>query len=518
MICAAVVLAGVFLVFGRTVTFDFVGGWDDGPLIYQNPMINPPTAASLGRIWREPHARMYVPAVYSTWWAIAHVAQMENSHTPDDDGLLNPYVFHAANVLVHAAAALIVFAILRILVRHDWPAAAGALLFALHPLQVEPVAWATGMKDLLGGMLSLAAVWQYLHYTTDPQRPQGRRGAHYAAATALFALALLAKPSAVVVPFMLIAIEWLMLGRPIGRAAGALLPWIVMSLAWMYVTATVQPTPEIPTPPLDDRLLIAANSVGFYVRKLFWPATLGIDYGLRPDAMLWRALLIFAIVPACAIAFSGSRWLLASAVLFVIALAPTMGLRPFVFQWLSTVADRYAYLALLGPAIAVAMLVSEYRSRPAVVWACAAVLALLGGRSFVQAGVWRDRSTLMHHALSVNPDSPLALNHVGDELFKSGDLPAAEDHFVRAVRLAPTYLSARDNLAVTLLNEGRHREALRLLQETVAMKQALPPVLTQPIDRDLKMIAAAERALAATHPMTHPTTMPTRRTTRPAAK
>jgi hypothetical protein len=324
-ICAAVVLACVLLVFGRTIAFDFVGGWDDGPLIYQNPMINPPTAGSLSRIWREPHARMYVPAVYTTWWALAHVARVDNARTPRDDGSLNPYVFHATNVMVHAAAALMVFAILRILLRHDWPAAAGAVLFAIHPLQVEPVAWATGMKDLLGGMLSLAAMWQYLRYTTDAEQLHQRRRIHYALATALFVLALLAKPSAVVVPFMLIVIEWLMLGRPIARAAGALMPWIALSLAWMAVTAHVQPTPEIPTPPLDDRLLVAANSLGFYVRKLLWPATLGIDYGLKPEAMLWRALLIFAIVPACAVAFTGSRWLIAAALLFAIALGRRWG-------------------------------------------------------------------------------------------------------------------------------------------------------------------------------------------------
>jgi Flp pilus assembly protein TadD len=196
--------------------------------------------------------------------------------------------------------------------------------------------------------------------------------------------------------------------------------------------------------------------------------------------------------------------------LFVIALAPTMGLKPFVFQWLSTVADRYAYLAMLGPAIAVAMLADEYRARPAVAWICATVLILLAGRSLVQGGVWRDRSTLMCHALLVNPDSPLAHNHVGDELFRYGDIPDAEKHFVRAVELAPTYLSARDNLAVTLLRQGRHREALQLLEATLAMKEALPSVLAQPTDQDLKMIAAARKALAATQRAT------SRATSRPA--
>jgi hypothetical protein len=295
---------------------------------------------------------------------------------------------------------------------------------------------------------------------------------------------------------MLMTIEWLMLRRAAARAIVVLLPWFAMSIVWMYVTATVQPTPEIATPPLDDRLLVAANALGFYVRKLLWPRTLGIDYGLRPDVMLPRALLIFAIVPACAIAFTGSRWLIAAAVLFAIGVAPTLGLKPFVFQWLSTVADRYAYLALLGPAVAVAMIVTEFRHRAVVLWGCALVLVLLGARSFVQAGVWRDRSALMHHALIVNPDSPVALNHVGDELFRAGDIASAEHYFARAVEVWPSYLSARDNLAVALMREGRNREALDLLWQTVAMKKALPAVIAQPIDRDVEMLGAARRALA----------------------
>src|SRR5438034_138506 len=122
-ICAVVVVASVIFTFGRTITFDFVGGWDDGPLIVDNPLINPPT----------------------------------------------------------------------------------------------------GMKELLAGMLSLAAIWQYLAFTTETDKR--RRSIHYALATAAFALALLAKPSSVVVPFMLIVIEWLMLRRPIGRTIRVLLPW-----------------------------------------------------------------------------------------------------------------------------------------------------------------------------------------------------------------------------------------------------------------------------------------------------
>jgi tetratricopeptide (TPR) repeat protein len=276
----------------------------------------------------------------------------------------------------------------------------------------------------------------------------------------------------------------------------------------MIVTARVQPTPEIPAPPLLDRAIIALNALGFYVLKLIWPASLGIDYGQRPDVLVHRALLWVAVIAASAIGFAvgftRSRWLAGAGLVFAIALLPTLGLTPFVFQWLSTVADRYAYLALLGPAIALAMLASEIR-RPAVAWACAIVLLALAGRSFVQAGVWRDGVTLMRHALTINLDSPVAHNQIGDALFRAGDIPGAQTHFAHAVRVCPDYLIARDNLAVTLMRQGRNAEALELMRRTLAMKQALPPAIAQPTDEDLERIAAVERALAAT------TTKPARR-------
>src|SRR5205823_4067631 len=134
---------------------------------------------------------------------------------------------------------------------------------------------------------------------------------------------------------------------------------VMMAAAWMYVTALAQPTPEIRTPPMPDRFLIALNALGFYIIKLVCPIVLGIDYGQRPEVLLHRVLLVSAVATGVLVAIARRRWLVAAALIFVIALLPTLGLKPFVFQWLSTVADRYAYLALLGVAIAAAVALAE---------------------------------------------------------------------------------------------------------------------------------------------------------------
>jgi hypothetical protein len=323
---------------------------------------------------------------------------------------------------------------------------------------------------------------------------------HYMVATTLFVLALLAKPSGVVVPFMMLAIEWLVLRRPIARTVRSLAPWIVLSLAWMIATTKFQPTPEIATPPLVDRSRIAANALGFYVQKLIWPASLGVDYGLRPDALARRSLFVFAIVPAVGIALARSRWLAAAGMIFVVGLSPTLGLKPFVFQGFSTVADRYAYLALLGPALALAVFAAEFRRRDAAVLACAVALSCFAAWSLVQTAVWKNGDVLMDHALSVNPDCPVALTARG---FRAGYTPAAVEDFAHAVRVKPDYLVARDYLAVALMRQGRLAEALSLLRETVAMKEALPPLLAQRTDQDYEKIAAVERELAATSRPSH---------------
>src|ERR1700733_2755774 len=133
----AVVLTGIpLLVFVRAYGNQFLT-WDDEPLIYLNSHLNPPTPAGLAWHWTHPHCDMYIPMVYTAWWVIAHIG-----------GTSFALWFHIANLVVHLCSVYLVFFIVRRLIGADWPAAAGAILFAIHPLVVEPVAWATGMKDL----------------------------------------------------------------------------------------------------------------------------------------------------------------------------------------------------------------------------------------------------------------------------------------------------------------------------------------------------------------------------------
>src|SRR5207237_7199255 len=140
---------------------------------------------------------LYIPGTYTVWTGLAYVGQLREA---DEHFIkLNPWVFHGANVVLHALAAMVVFALLRALEMPAGAALAGAVLFAAHPVQVEAVGWASGLKDVLSGLFSLVALWLYVLWA------QGK--SYYALATGAFVWAVLCKPSAMVVPGIAVLID-----------------------------------------------------------------------------------------------------------------------------------------------------------------------------------------------------------------------------------------------------------------------------------------------------------------------
>src|ERR1700733_6640765 len=145
---------------GNLARNEFVS-WDDSFNIYHNPHFNPPTLAGVAAYWAHPAYGLYIPLTYTLWGLLAMVAQVP----PDAQGVsLNPWIFHLASIALHVLSVLVVFEILQLLIRNRVAACIGAMLFAIHPVQVEAVAWAAGMKDVLSGLLALVAIWQHLIY------------------------------------------------------------------------------------------------------------------------------------------------------------------------------------------------------------------------------------------------------------------------------------------------------------------------------------------------------------------
>ena len=450
--------------------------WDDNLHVYDNPYLHPASVANLARFWSAPYRHLYVPVSYSLYWLLAHAAHLSAPvQTPDGIWVdLSPRVFHAANLLLHLVNVLLVFALLRRLLPSknagatDWAAGAGAMLFAVHPVQVESVAWISEMRGLLAGMLSLLAL---LAYVRSAGAEQANRW--YFLATLLFALALLAKPSAVAVPLMAGLIDALILNRPMRVWGRALALWVLLCAGLLWITHGAQPVMTAIVTPLWTRPFIAGDALAFALGKMLWPASLGIDYGRSPVWVMthgwayWTGLLPLTLGILAWWWRSRFPWLTASYGLVIAALLPTLGLTPFVFQIYSTVADRYLYLALLGPALALAWGLQmawklgawKERLRLAAGTACSVILLLCGLGSSVQTLCWQNSVALFTQALTVNPRSWGAANNLAAVLLDQGHPQEALGPLATALRLRPDYAEAHANLGVAWIGLGQTNRA-----------------------------------------------------------
>ena len=450
--------------------------WDDHMTIHHNPRLNPPSVEGVAHYWLRPHMSLYVPVTYTAWSAVAAVAY---GHGSGYVGVqLSPVPFHAASLLVHATSATLVFLILVRLCGRVLPGVGGALLFAVHPVQVEPVAWASGLKDLLAGMFALLAL---LHYVRFRQHEDARqRKLSYGVATLAAALAMLAKPSAVVTPVLAGVIDWFFLRTTPRKTMVAITPWLVMSVVVAVVAKLVQPALAVERTPLWARLFIAGDALAFYLKHLVYPAPLAVDYARTPEfvmesgAIRYTWLLPAVVGAAVVLARKSHPWLVAAALVFLVSLSPVLGLVPFEFQTYSTVADHYLYLAMLGPALAVAFALSRMTPMAAapVGLIPLILIALLTVR---QVPRWHDDPTLWLHNASVNPRSWLAANNLGAYFTMVGDAERAYAACTRAVELNPDAISAHENLALYHFTRANYGQAADHLRRAIASAEKLAP-------------------------------------------
>jgi len=450
-------LAAILLVvYGRVLGYPFLR-WDDTTAVTDNPFLSPPSWTNLGRVWSAPWAGLYVPASFTVLWIEARISALLGGG-PD------PRVFHLGVFLLHGACAGVVLHLLLRLVGDLRAAFLGALLFAIHPLQTESVAWITETRGVLATLFGLLALAVHVGGSPTMRRD--------VAATALFLLALLSKPSAVAVPVVALLVDRFVLDRPLRRVLPLLAVWCAMVLAVLLVTKSQQSGPTIRfETPLVARPLIAGDALAFYLEKLAWPFGLVADYGRKPAWLMQQPIYRFHwLVPvglAAALACLPHRrtWLVAYA-LFVAGVLPVLGLVSFNFQDISTVGDRYVHLAMLGPALALAAGIARCRGPVALAVAATALVAL-AGISWRQAGFWRDTDVLFRRTFEVNDRSYIACVHIGVGCANAGRPDEAATWYERALALEPGYPVAAGNLGKIRLDRGDLDGAIELFRQTV---------------------------------------------------
>ena len=417
---------------------------------------------------------------------------------------MNPFGYHLTNLLLHIATVVTFYAVAVRLIVAASPAggpvvaslggALAALFFAVHPLRVESVAWATERRDVLCGLFYLLAVLAYLRACAARGDHALWRGRWYWLAVVYAALALLSKSMAVSLPVVLLVLDVYPLARLGGRSGwlgsqpwrawADKLPFVLLSgvasaIAVVAMTRN-QAITSIDKLSLIDRTAVSVYSLVFYLAKMLVPFNLSPLYALpdRLDPLSWPYLAAGATTLAMtAVAVTYRRqWpgLLAVWVSYIAILLPVLAI---VQAGPQLAADRYTYLASLGWALLIGRGLAQWWSRAKtrtlqnrrtiiLAAACLTITVWLGVLTWRQALVWHDPGTLWNHALATHP-SAIAHYNLGVFMLARGELPGAVSHFQEALVLRPSYGAAHNNLGVIFAQQGD------LVKATAHFRQAV---------------------------------------------
>jgi protein O-mannosyl-transferase len=498
LLCLAL-MAVVFACYSRVVRNQFIP-YDDDKYITENPHVK------AGLTWQ---TVKWAFTAYdeSNWHPLTWL-----SHALDVSLFgLKPAGHHVVNVLLHALNAVLLFLLLQYATGFRWRSLMVAALFALHPVNVESVAWAAERKNVLSMMFFLLALYAYEWYARGPER---RR---YAAVVACFALGLMAKPQVITFPFLLLLWDYWPLGRiagrdqaasatgrdfprvPIGRLLWEKAPLLLLSAASAVVTMSAQ-TAGRAVKPLSQysRLLRLENALISYVRYLgmaLWPSKLVVMYPhptkLYPAWQVGGAVLLLIVITAVVLRARQRRYLAVGWCWFLGSLVPMIGLVQAGDQAL---ADRYAYIPFIGLFVMMVWLVAEWAGPVTAEWggrtlrlrsgqaasaaryeswgqarqisarwlavAAIACLVALGISTYRQVGYWHDTESFWRRTLALTQDNFVAEGALGAFLRSHGRTEEAVAHYRAAIAIRPDDFPAVLNLGAYEHSHGNLEAAI----------------------------------------------------------
>jgi len=441
--------------------------WDDDDHLTTNPAMTAPHGLKM--IWSSLAVSRYYPLTLTSFWVERRLWG------------LDPLPYHQVNIALHALNGFLIFLVLhRLRVPAAWLA---AMLWALHPVNVESVAWITELKNTQSGLFFFLSVLCFLH--VDEQK----NGSWYALAIGCGLAAMLSKPSTVVLPVALLLCVWWERGHWRRVDWVRIAPFFLLALGMSALTVVEQRghiqregTAEWNLG-MAERFVLAGKAVWFYASKLLWPARLTFVYPRwKPDAGSFLSWLpLAALVAMGMILWVWRRQVWARAALFgfgffVAALVPVLGFLEVYYFRYSFVADHFQYLASIGLialAVSTAAMVSQRGRR----WGrrlgtlvAAAVLLLLGLSTWRQAHAYQDLETLWRDTLAKNPNAWIAQYNLGTLFLESNRVSEAIGQFEETLRLKPDHLEAHNNLGNALARLGRLQEAIGQYQQALRIK------------------------------------------------
>lgn len=463
IVYAALVIV-TLIVYAQAAQFDFVN-YDDPDYVTNNPHVRAGLTAD-GVRWA------FTSTEAANWFPVTRLTHLLDVQLFG----VAPGAHHIVNVLLHAAAVALLFAFLFAATGARWPSALVALVFAIHPLHVESVAWISERKDVLCALFWFLALWAYV---------RGRWWLVYVA----FVLGLMSKPMIVTLPFTLLLLDRWPLKR--GLQLREKIPLFVLSAAGAAVTYASQSGSGAVKPAGAISLANALVSYAVYLLKTIWPSDLAPFYPYPGSIPAWQPIVAVAILGAVTFAAFRTRrsapYFLMGWLWFLGTLVPVIGLVQVGAQ---ARADRYMYVPMVGLAIAAAWGAADLlRGRPRVAAALAAVAALaFGSVAWAQTSYWHDSGTLFTHAVEVTDGNYVAEHNLGAYLMTiPGREPDAVRHLRAAARLRPESGQIHSDLGAALARSPGHldeaaaelRQAANLLPSNAIPHNNLANVLAE---------------------------------------
>ncbi|MEN6458941.1 MAG: tetratricopeptide repeat protein [Thermoguttaceae bacterium] len=467
----ALIVVTVFFVYGPALHGGFI--LDDNILLTDSPLIK--ASDGLYWFWCSTKPADYWPLSNTSLWIEWRLWGMD------------PTGYHVTNVLLHIAASLLIWRILRML---SIPGALlGAMLFAVHPVNVESVAWIAQRKDALALPLFLLAILWYVKAERTMPRPAMRqspppRDRWYWLSLGAFVAAMLAKGSVAVLPPLLVLIVWWL--RPLRKSdVVRVAPFFAVAIGLTLVNLWFQThgaSHAVRKVDFLDRLLGAGGVVWFYLSKAVLPVRLAFIYPqwhIDADNWLWWLPLLAAAAVTAILWPHRNGWprsLLFAWAFFCVALTPVLGFTDVGFMLYSLVADHYQHIALIAITTLAAAGWGVWRRRTtaATAWLpillAAATVATLAVLARQQSKIYRDPVALYEATLEYNPDCSFVHNNLGNTLAARGRAAEARQHYLKAVQTAPDNAEAHNNLATALARENQLDEAIVEYQRALTLR------------------------------------------------
>jgi Flp pilus assembly protein TadD len=490
ILAGVVLLVVTIVVFWRAPTLDFLT-YDDPDYVTLNPIVQK------GLSWegvRWAFGNLHGEQTY--WHPLTWMSHMLDVQLFG----VSSKAHHSVNLFFHTANVLLLFVVLQTATATLWRSAFVALLFAIHPLQVESVAWVTERKNVLSTFFLLLTLWSYIRYARTNSLKS------YVSSVCFYAIGLMCKPALVPLPILLIVLDYWPLGRIsfISRVSssterqttrGASTPrkrfiiadkicFVILACAASLMTILAHRylgmIGETGGPPRSLELQNIPVAYVTYLRKLFWPSDLAIFYpfptSISAEVTLLCILLLFGLTIAVLWQWRRRPFLVVGWVWFLAFLLPTIG---FIRVGIQAMADRFAYVSLIGCFVGLvwgfAELMQHWRVPQKVINIAATIVVLiLAALTMRQVSFWKNDYTVFEHARLVTENNYLAVNTVGRALLLQGDQDGALKHFEIAQQIRPTFPDVYYSMGILFLMRGDVPAAAQNLARALDLKPNYP--------------------------------------------